>query len=152
MEENPRLFQLDLVLTNDTDPDLRQLTDYIREESFPDVKGWYRLGVVLLKMGQPDKAQQVYEIILEQTANEREKAPIYHHLGLAKDKQGEYQEAIIFYKKALEIDQKSLPPNHPDLGMSYNNIGVWSITTWASIQKHFRITKKHLKLNNTSCL
>ena len=27
------------------------------------------------------------------------------------------------HEKALEIRQQSLPPNHPDLATSYNNIG-----------------------------
>jgi tetratricopeptide (TPR) repeat protein len=75
-------------------------------------------------MGQSDKAQQVYEVLLEQTSSDREKANIYHQLGLAKDDQGEYKEAITFYEKALEIKQKTLPPNHPHLAGSYNNIGV----------------------------
>ena len=57
-------------------------------------------------MGQSDKAQQVYEILLEQTTDESEKAPIYHQLGWTKYNQGEYKEAITFYEKALEIRQK----------------------------------------------
>jgi tetratricopeptide (TPR) repeat protein len=36
---------------------------------------------------------------------------------------GEYSKALSFYEKALEIQQESLPPNHPDFAMSYNNIG-----------------------------
>jgi hypothetical protein len=55
--ENHRLFQVELTLTSDNDKDLRRLTDYIREASFPDHEGWYRLGTVLLKMGQSEKAQ-----------------------------------------------------------------------------------------------
>ncbi len=30
------------------------------------------------------------------------------------------------YKKALEIRRQSLPHDHPDLAMSYNNIGEYS--------------------------
>ena len=36
---------------------------------------------------------------------------------------GEYLKALSYYEKALEIRQKTLPPNHPDLAISYNNIG-----------------------------
>jgi tetratricopeptide (TPR) repeat protein len=123
MGENHRLFRVELTLTSDNDQDLRRLTDRIREETFPNSSGWYRLGQVLLKMGQSDKAQQVYEILLEQETEESGKAPIYHQLGWTKYNQGEYQEAIRFYEKALEISKKALPPNHPDLAASYNNIG-----------------------------
>jgi tetratricopeptide (TPR) repeat protein len=123
MDENHRLFQVELTLTRDNDKDLHVLTDRIREETFLDSSGWYRLGLVLLDMGQPKKAQQVYEILLEQATDESKKAPIYYQLGSVKYSQGEYHEAIIFYEKSLEIDKKTLPPNHPDLGSSYNNIG-----------------------------
>jgi Tfp pilus assembly protein PilF len=123
MGENHRLFRVDLILTSDNDQDLRRLTNRIREETFPNVQGWERLGLLLLKIGQPEKAQQVYEILLEQETEESAKAPIYGQLGRTKDEQGAYQEAITFYEKALEIDKKTRPPNHPSLAISYNNIG-----------------------------
>jgi tetratricopeptide (TPR) repeat protein len=37
---------------------------------------------------------------------------------------GEYSKALSSQEKVLEIRQQSLPPNHPDLAMSYNNIGA----------------------------
>jgi tetratricopeptide (TPR) repeat protein len=123
MGENRRLFRVELTLTSDNDKDLRLLTDHIRERSFRNSSGWYRLGQLLLKMGQPKKAQQVYDILLEQATKESEKAPIYGQLGLVKRGQGEYQEAIRFYEKSLEIYKKTLPANHPNLASFYNNIG-----------------------------
>jgi tetratricopeptide (TPR) repeat protein len=124
IDGNNRLFEVTLTLTSDNDKDLRDLTDRIQEESFPNVEGWYRLGLMLFKMGQSNKAQEVYQALLDQTTYESERAPIYSQLGSAKYNQGEYQEAIVFYEKSLEIDQKTLPSNHPDLGVSYHNIGL----------------------------
>ena len=106
MGENHRLFQVELTLTSDNDKDLRVLTDRIREETFPHEKGWRRLGLLLVKMGQSAKAQQVYETLLEQTTDESEKANIYERLGNAKYNQGEYKEALAFYEKSLEIRQQ----------------------------------------------
>jgi tetratricopeptide (TPR) repeat protein len=123
MGENHRLFQVELTLTSDNDNDLRVLTDRIREET-EGTTGWDQLGELLLKIGQPKKAQQVYEILLEQTSEKSEQALIYHKLGKAKYYQGEYSKALSYYEEALEIRQQSLPPNHPDLAKSYNNIGV----------------------------
>jgi tetratricopeptide (TPR) repeat protein len=94
MSENNRLYQVKLTLTSDNDPDLCALTNRIREETSPNSKGWHRLGQLLFKMGQSDKAQQVYEVLLEQAPSDREKADIYFHLGLAKDRQGKSKEAI----------------------------------------------------------
>ncbi len=119
-----RLIQVDLTLTSDNDKDLRRLTDRIREETMPDAKGWFRLGVVLIKMGQSSKAQKVYEILLKQTTEESEEAPIYNTLGAIKRGQGEYKEAITYFEKSLKIQQKILHPNHPELTKSYNNIGL----------------------------
>ncbi|CAF1464490.1 unnamed protein product [Adineta steineri] len=124
MDENNNVFQVNLTLTNDNDQDLRTLTDQMRQETFPDSKGWYRLGQLLIKMGQSDKAQEVYEVLLNQTTNESDKAPIYYQLGWIKDNQGEYQEALLSHEKALAIQQQSLPSTHPDLANSYNNIGL----------------------------
>jgi Tfp pilus assembly protein PilF len=123
MGENQRLVQVELTLTGDNDKDLRVLTDRIREETFPNEKGWYRLGSMLYKMGQFQKSQQVYETMLEQSTDESEKGNIYCQIGLAKIGQGEYQEGITFYEKSLEIYKKTLPPNHLNLAHSYNNMG-----------------------------
>ncbi|CAF0907726.1 unnamed protein product [Adineta steineri] len=124
MDENNHLYQVNLTLTNDNDQDLRTLTDRIRQETFPDQEGWYRLGSLLIKMGQFNKAQEVYEVLLHQTTNESDKALIYNELGRIKDSQGKYQEALTDYVKSLVIYQKTLPSNHLDIGASYNNIGV----------------------------
>jgi tetratricopeptide (TPR) repeat protein len=124
MGGNPRLFQVDLTLTGEDDKDLRVLMARIREETFPDNEGWYRLGLVLDKMGRFDKSLQVYETLLDQATDESEKAPIYHQIAMGKDEQGEYEEAITFYEKSLEIKQKTLPPNDLSFANTYNNIGM----------------------------
>ncbi|CAF0844082.1 unnamed protein product [Adineta steineri] len=124
MGRNNHLYKVNLTLTNNNDQDLRTLTDRIREETFPDVEGWYRLGELLIKMGQSNKAQEVYEVLLRQTTDESDKAPIYHQLGYIKYDQGEYPEALTYYEKSLTIYQKTLPSNHLNLGNSYNNIGM----------------------------
>jgi tetratricopeptide (TPR) repeat protein len=123
IDGNNRLWQVDLKLTGDHDPQLHALTEHIRKETNPDAEGWYRLGEILIKLGQFDKAQEVWEAMLAQTTDDREEALIYHQLGWIKDDQGEYAEATRFYEKSIEIDEKTLPPNHPDLAASYSNIG-----------------------------
>jgi tetratricopeptide (TPR) repeat protein len=123
MGENQHLFQVDLALTSDNDKDLRVLSRRIQEEIDSDSKEWYRLGKLLLKIGQFDKAQQVYEVLLDQATNDIDKALSYHHIGWAKDEKGEYKEALSSHEKALKLRQQSLPPNHVDLAKSYNNIG-----------------------------
>ncbi|CAF4232890.1 unnamed protein product, partial [Adineta steineri] len=110
MGGNNRLYEVSLVLTADNDPELSRLTDYIRQEIYPDSEGWYRLGMVLRKMGQFDKAEDIYHILLDQTHDDKNKADIYVHLGMIKDEQGKYEEALTLYKKSLAMYQKTLPP------------------------------------------
>jgi tetratricopeptide (TPR) repeat protein len=154
MGENHQLFRVELMLTSDNDQDLRRLTDRIREETFPNSRGWYRLGSVLLKVGQFDKAQQVYGILLEHATEESGKAPIYHQLGLIKYNQGEYQEAIKFYQKALEIKKEMFSPNHPNLantiialGNVYYSMGEYS-KALSSQEKALEISQKSLPPNH----
>ncbi|CAF1168642.1 unnamed protein product [Adineta steineri] len=123
MDRNNHLYTVNLTLTNDNDQDLRTLTDQIRQETFPDVEGWYRLGLLLDQMGEFNKAQEVFEILLHQRTDESDKASVYHQLGSIKRNQGEYQEALTYYEKSLAIYQKTLPSNHLNLGASYVNIG-----------------------------
>jgi tetratricopeptide (TPR) repeat protein len=121
---NNRLWEVNLTLTSDNDPELHALTKHIRNETFPHKEGWYRLGGLLLKLAEFDQAQQVFEVMLEQISDEHEKANIYHMLGIVKYGEGEYEEAVRFYEKSIEINKKILPPTHPDLIASYTNIGV----------------------------
>ncbi|CAF0889357.1 unnamed protein product [Adineta steineri] len=123
MDDNNRLYEVDLILTADNDPELSRLTDYIRQESYPDSEGWARLGSVLIDMGQFDKAEEIYQVLLDQTNDDEHKAPLYANIGLIKDDQGKYEEALTRYEKSLAIYQKTLPSDHPSLTMSYNNIG-----------------------------
>jgi tetratricopeptide (TPR) repeat protein len=154
MDETHRLFQVDLTLTGEDDKDLRVLTDHIREETYPESRGWYRLGLVLHKMGQFGKSQQVYEALLDQTTDESAKAPIYGQIALAKSSQGEYDEAITFYNKVVEIYNKTLPPNHLNLSDLYNNIGeVYCMTgdypkALSSFEKALEINKQSLPSNH----
>ncbi|CAF0765573.1 unnamed protein product [Adineta steineri] len=124
---NNRLYEVNLQLTADNDQELHRLTDYIRQESFADSEGWYRLGLVLIKMGQFDKAGDIYHVLLDQTNADADRTPIYHQLGILKRDQGKYQEALTFCDQSLAIAQKTLPSNHPYLASSYNNIGTMYI-------------------------
>ncbi|CAF1514062.1 unnamed protein product, partial [Adineta steineri] len=124
MDGNNRLYQVNLTLTTDNDSELNRLTDYIRQESSLHEDGWYRLGLALIQMAQYDKAEHIYQVILDQTDDEEDKASIYYPLGFIKNNQENYKEGLAYYDKILTISKQSLPANHPNLATSYNNIGV----------------------------
>jgi tetratricopeptide (TPR) repeat protein len=124
MSENNRLFYVDLTLTNDNDKDLHMLTHRIREDIFSKGEGWEQLASLLRTIGRPDKAQEVYETLLNQTTNESQRAFLYNQLGWAKRQQGKYLEAITLLRKSLEGYEKTWPTNHPDVAWPYHNIGM----------------------------
>jgi tetratricopeptide (TPR) repeat protein len=123
-----KLTQLTIIihfikLTADDDQQLRTLTDSVRKEVVGET-GWKRLGILLVKIAHFDKAEELYNALIEQTSDEGEKALYYNNLGSTKYGQGGYEKAIEYYEKTLEILEKTLPPNHPNIGQSYNSIGL----------------------------
>jgi tetratricopeptide (TPR) repeat protein len=143
-EENKRLWQVDLTLTSDHDPQLYELTKSMQEAT-EGPTGWFRLGLLMIKIAQFDKAQQVFEMILDRTTDETEKGQIYHYLGWIKMDQGKYTEAIIYYENSLKINQTTLPANHPDLATSYNNIGA-VYCTMGDYSKALSYYEEHLEI------
>ncbi|CAF5118285.1 unnamed protein product, partial [Rotaria sp. Silwood1] len=123
IDKKSPLYEVDLKLTPDDDQQLRQLTKSIAKETSGST-GWHRMGKLLLKIGQFDKAEELYNTLLEQASNDSDKAHIYHMLGMMKHSKGKYQEAISSYEKYLKIKRKTLPEHHPSLANTYNNIGL----------------------------
>ncbi|CAF1558072.1 unnamed protein product, partial [Adineta steineri] len=116
-----QLYQVELQLTSDDDPQLRLLTDRIREEA--GGTGWHRLSELLFNIGQFNKAEPLYTTLLEQTSYIGEQAHYYNRLGAIYLNQGDYEKAIPYCEQGLEIDQKILPSDPRHLATSYNNIG-----------------------------
>jgi tetratricopeptide (TPR) repeat protein len=122
IENNDRLYHVELKLTADNDPQLQMLTKYIREDTYLEAKGWHRMGLLLITLGHFDQAEQVYLVALQQTDDEKEKVNIYFQLGIITEKQGDYTKALLYSEKAVNICQKVLPPSHHLLALSYSGI------------------------------
>ncbi|CAF2150549.1 unnamed protein product [Rotaria magnacalcarata] len=119
--KNNRLWEVQLTITDDNDPQLSTLTNRIKQEI--DGRGWRRMGKLMLTVGHFNQAEELYQKLLKNASTDSDRAFIYHHLGYLKDQQGKYPEAVKFYEKSNKILEISLPPNHPYLATSYNNIG-----------------------------
>ncbi|CAF0841786.1 unnamed protein product [Adineta steineri] len=86
MDGHDRLFQVELTLTSEDDKDLRSLTDCITEET-KRLSGWDRLALLLVKLGQSEKAHEVYEILLNRTTDKNEKARLHEKIASMKKNQ-----------------------------------------------------------------
>ncbi len=123
IDNNKSLYQVDLRFTADDDQQLHILTERIRKGVTGET-GWRRLGQLLIKLDQLNKAEELYNVLLEQTSDESEKALYYNQLGFIKDAQGDYEKAIEYYENAFEMWEKTLPSNHPYFSVCFNNIGL----------------------------
>lgn len=114
---------MQLILTKDDDPQLCILTERFRDET-EGLTGLDRIGRLLMRVGQLDEAEELYQTLLTQNLTETDVEHYYHQLDNIKNNQGEYSESVRFYEKALDIEEKNLPANHPELVTSYGNIGT----------------------------
>ncbi|CAF2703956.1 unnamed protein product [Rotaria sp. Silwood2] len=120
---NNRLWQVDLTLTSDSDPDLYALTEQMRKETEGST-GWLRLVKLMIKLGQYKVAEDLCGILLAQKMNDDETGNVLFQLGLIKLRQEEHLEALTFYEKSLEIRQKHLSSQRPAVAECYNDIGL----------------------------
>ncbi|CAF1125129.1 unnamed protein product [Rotaria sp. Silwood1] len=118
------LWQVNLKLTEINDKQMACLDKLIREET-QDVAGWYKLSKIIIILCDFDHAKEIYfillNLLLENVSSKI--SHIYNELGLICDEMSDYASVLSFYKKAIEIRHKSLPPNHHFLSTTYNNIG-----------------------------
>ena len=114
-------FEVHLSLTRDDDPQLKALTTHLNHEM--GGSGWEKLAFTLIDIGQVNKAEELYLALLEKASSESERASHSHSLGLVKDRQGNYQEAIQYYEQALSIQKKVSSTDDPNIASTYNQIG-----------------------------
>ncbi|CAF1387658.1 unnamed protein product [Adineta ricciae] len=120
---NQRLWQVNLALTNDQDPKLLALTKSMRDATSGAV-GWYRLGQLLFAVNALDKAENLYQTLIEQTGiDNHQRGHIYHMIGMIRNNQGDYAKAVSFFEKSLQIQERIYPRNDLNLASTYNNIG-----------------------------
>jgi tetratricopeptide (TPR) repeat protein len=140
LDGNNRLCQVDLILTGDDDAQLSALTERMREETKGST-GWLRLGKLMLKLAQYNEAEDLYDILLPQTTDEREKGDIFYQLGCIKYLQGKYAEAMAFSEDSLKIRENILTLEHPDVGECFNDMGL----IYRSMGEYLKALSSHEK-------
>ena len=143
--DNPRLLQVELTMTNDKDTDLCQLIDRIREETFPKEDGWFRLALVLKKMGESANAQQLFEVLLKRATENSARARIHHQIGIITGELGKYREAITYYVKSIEFEKQQTPQNYQTMADLLNDIG-WAYDSMDNYAKAVECYEKTLRI------
>ncbi|CAF1054977.1 unnamed protein product [Didymodactylos carnosus] len=137
-----RLWQINLRLTNDDDEQLKNLTEYIRQE-FEGVAENHRLGTLMRRMDKLEKAEEIFTQQLESASNKSSLAiaDLHSELGGIKYSQGDASNALAHFEKALEIKEKTLLSTDPDLAKAYSSVG----TAYCSIGKYLTALSYHKK-------
>jgi tetratricopeptide (TPR) repeat protein len=73
-----------------------------------------------------DKALSYYEESLRLKTDEKEKAPTYNNIALIYDKKGNYQKAVEYLKKAIEIGER-----YGD----YHGVSMWKLNLGNTYRK-----------------
>jgi tetratricopeptide (TPR) repeat protein len=123
LQTDPDVWSVELQLTSNKDKELNALMGRIKVEIGGSTP-LYKLGALMIKVGQYDKAEEIYSNLWNETNDEQEKANICHQLGFIKDKRGNPRAALIFYQDALTIHRKTLGDDHHNVASVYNNIGL----------------------------
>ncbi|CAF1273007.1 unnamed protein product [Didymodactylos carnosus] len=83
------------------------------------------LGDVLCKSGKFDEAEHFYRRLLRELPADDPNVPYcFQALGGLAAEQGEYDNAIVEHKKALDIWSRTLAHDHPSIAASYLNLGI----------------------------
>ncbi|CAF2778893.1 unnamed protein product [Rotaria sp. Silwood2] len=121
-DSTDRLWQVHLTIVGNQDDDFNKLTAHLREECMW-ATGWARFAHILIQLGEPAKAEHLYQMLLENATSDKQRSDYNLQLGAAYQNMGEYSKALSSYERSLEINKIALPPNHSELATCYNNIG-----------------------------
>jgi tetratricopeptide (TPR) repeat protein len=123
-EIEERLWQINLILTNEHDEQLRRLTDHIRKEIFQP-KGWFQFGQLIYRMGLYHQALQLYQTLLRSTniENYNALAFIHHQLGfIYAEQQQQFDKALNHLQISLQIELSYGQENDDCIATIHNNI------------------------------
>ncbi|CAF5093258.1 unnamed protein product, partial [Rotaria sp. Silwood1] len=75
-----RLYEVNLTIVGNDNHELNTLTAHIRKD-LGGRTGWSQLGFILIKVGEPAKAEQLYQIILAKTSSDEDRIEYNNQLG-----------------------------------------------------------------------
>lgn len=112
-----------LLLTDDDDQQLRELTEYMTHEvSGPTLM--HRLGPLFIMLEQWSEAEDIYESLLEETDEDdkKELADLHYRLGYVSDRLNSLEEAFYHYQKVLNLMSDLTEDERDQLAPTYAGI------------------------------
>ena len=100
-QRNP-MWEVHLTLVGENDREMGELTRHVRKDMGSST-GWSRLGWIFWKIGQPQKAEELYQMLLDKASSKTDRALYLNQLGLVYDDIGEYSKALSSYERCFRI-------------------------------------------------
>ncbi|CAM4814936.1 unnamed protein product [Rotaria magnacalcarata] len=124
VQEQNGINIVQLILCSEEENYLKELFKHVRQE-IGEMNNLYTLGSLLFKSGKIHAAKKCLLQRLNELPDEHtDVAQCYHMLGNIMHECGEDDESRRMYNKALEINERTLPPNDPVIGNNHNNLGI----------------------------
>jgi tetratricopeptide (TPR) repeat protein len=122
-----KLWQMNLILIDDNDKQLKDLTNSIQKKSGKS-KGFLSLGEMLFKMNDLHKAKNILQILLQNTndLHQKDLFSIHRTLGRIYQKTNDFATAFFHYNECLKTQLSYLSPNDPSLSPTFASIGAIS--------------------------
>jgi tetratricopeptide (TPR) repeat protein len=97
------LWQVDLILAEDDNEKIKTVNKWMKTE-LGDLDGFFRLGKVMINMGERDKSEKLYKMLLKHTPEENAEQLAYIHrkLGHIYSEKNELNMAFDHFDKALK--------------------------------------------------
>ena len=123
LDNEHRLFEVKLLLVGENDPEVCVIKNRIYQE-VESSRGWKRLGDLLIRQSQLTEAEDFYHVLLQKSPTQPEQELYNHCIGLIKEQQADYQEALRYYEREISIKENSVSPVEYDSVNSYKNIAL----------------------------
>ncbi|CAF1465486.1 unnamed protein product, partial [Didymodactylos carnosus] len=114
-----------LTLCSDDDNDYRELYQHMKQDARGNKEtSLISLGRLLRQQGKYEHSKKYYKRLLSELPENDPNIPIcYYNLGNAASDQGNFDSALDYYNRTLDIYRKILPSDLNDLADCYNCIG-----------------------------
>ena len=161
-EPDDNIWKVNLLLTGDNDPQLKQLTDCLRTEL--GTNGWYKMATLLYKMGKFEKALEVYHNLLRTTFHDDpaiQNAMVLFtetSIGDVDGSMGNYSNALERLKRVEDACQDFDSPHQAVLCKCYLGMGsiYHSLGDYRAALLHYtkaiEIGQKHLSSDHLFCI
>ncbi|CAF1270735.1 unnamed protein product [Adineta ricciae] len=119
------IWTIGLVLCREEENDLRALYKHMTKKKTSTIT-LLTLGSALSESGKFNQAERFFQKMLQELPSNdySSLAESYQGLAIIFAERGDYEGSLVWNQKALELLRQELSPDHPDIGFSYNNIGI----------------------------